>query len=82
MPSPFTYAKKRSVPEIAAHMARLKSDERTLGRELHRPGSQAALMITQAQISHTRREKGSIPPKRAGKRRTVKRTKTDRRRRR
>uniref|UniRef100_A0A6C0HLA7 Uncharacterized protein n=1 Tax=viral metagenome TaxID=1070528 RepID=A0A6C0HLA7_9ZZZZ len=81
--SAFKLAKKRTVPEIAADLARLKREEKELRHTLkHSPrhvGAKTALITTWSEIEHTKREKGV--PKRAG-RRTVKRTKMDRRRRR
>ena len=74
MPSPFKYAKKRTIPEIAASLARLKAEERDLKRTRKQnkshDGVRSALWITRAQIGHVKREQGV--PKRAGKRRTVK----------
>ena len=79
MPSPFKYAKKRTIPEIAASLARLKAEERDLKRTRKQnkshDGVRSALWITRAQIGHVKGEHGV--PKRAGERRTVKRTKTD-----
>jgi hypothetical protein len=83
MPLPFKLAKTPTIAELAARLARLKREEKELKYTLkHSPrhvGAKTALITTWSEIEHTKREKGV--PKRAGKR-TVKRTKTDRRRRR
>ena len=90
MASLFKYARKRSVPQLAADLANLKKDERELKEIIDRNpsnhGAKTALHITQAQmllISETwKRYTGKHRVRRAGMRRTVKRTKMDRRRRR
>jgi len=87
--SAFKLAKKRTVPEIAADLARLKAEERELRgtrkRDRSAHGVRSALWITRAQISHVKGEKGVGKREKdegGRRRRTVRRTKMDRRRRR
>jgi hypothetical protein len=74
MPLPFKMAKMRTIPEIAADLARLKAEvsdlKRTRKQNKSAHGVRSALWIARAQMSHVKREKGV--PKRGGKRRTVK----------
>jgi hypothetical protein len=69
----FKLAKTRTIAEIAAHLARLKREEKdlryTLKHNPHHHGARTARNITLAQIDFTKRERGV--PKRAGMR-TVK----------
>lgn len=91
MPSPFKYARVRTIPEIAADLARLKAEVRDLKhtrkQNKSHEGVRSALWIARAQMSHVKGEKGVVGKREkeeGGRRRkrTVKRTKMDRRRRR
>jgi hypothetical protein len=83
MPSPFKLAKIRTIPEIAADLARLKAEvsdlKRTRKQNKSAHGVRSALWIARAQMSQVKREKGV--PKRAGMRRTMKKQRGCRRRR-
>jgi hypothetical protein len=77
MPSPFKPAKKRNIPEKAAHMARLLAEERKLVGDLEAnpkdDHARAVLTLTQAEIGHVRREGGGYTKKNRRRRRhTVK----------
>ena len=90
MPSPFKYAKVRTIPEIAADLARLKAEVRDLKhtrkQNKSHEGVRTALWIARAQMSQVKGEKGVVGKREKDeggrRRRTVKRTKMDRRRRR
>lgn len=90
MPSPFKYAKVRTIPEIAADLARLKAEVRDLKhtrkQNKRHEGVRTALWIARAQMSQVKGEKGVVGKREkdeGGRRRqrTVRRTKMDRRRR-
>lgn len=64
MPLPFKLSRKRTIPELAAELARLKKEEREL-KATHKQdksahGVRSALWITRAQISHVKGEKGVV----------------------
>ena len=90
MPSPFKYARVRTIPEIAADLARLKAEVRDLKhtrkQNKRHEGVRTALWIARAQMSQVKGEKGVVGKREKDeggrRRRTVKRTKMDRRRRR
>ena len=61
---PFKYAKVRTIPEIAADLARLKAEVRDLKhtrkQNKRHEGVRTALWIARAQISHVKGEKGVV----------------------
>ena len=91
MPLPFKLAKKRTIPELAAELGRLKKEERELEDELkkepHHPERQSVYGMVRSGISsltgkHRRGYRSKHEGEGGRRRKTVKRTKTDRRRRR
>lgn len=64
MPSPFKYAKVRTIPEIAADLARLKAEVRDLKhtrkQNKRHEGVRTALWIARAQMSQVKGEKGVV----------------------
>ena len=61
---PFKYAKVRTIPEIAADLARLKAEVRDLKhtrkQNKRHEGVRTALWIARAQMSQVRGEKGVV----------------------
>ena len=64
MPSPFKYARVRTIPEIAADLARLKAEVRDLKhtrkQNKRHEGVRTALWIARAQMSQVKGEKGVV----------------------